>query len=304
VAVAGIYGGWRSPQTWSAQSRIQAYAVWEVLLFVLNGLVFVLIGLQLPAVREGLAGQPIGDLIGVAVVVSLAVIAIRFLWVYPATYLPRLVPWVRNQDPYPGWRNVAVVSWTGMRGVVSLAAALSLPLIVKSGAAFPGRDLLIMITFSVILVTLVLQGLSLPLFMSWLGIGADGSEMEEELEARTRTVDAALDRLGELETEDWTHPDGVTYMRHYYGKRRKTIDTRFGRLDHEHSENGHQHEDGVDHAQDHRDHRDGFRRLRQELLGAERATLLSMRNSGVIGDEVMHRVERDLDLEEIRLAQD
>src|SRR5262249_40642511 len=106
------------------------------------------------------------------------------------------------------------------------------------------------------------------------------------------------------ETEDWSPPDGVTYMRHYYGKRRKKIDTRFGRLDHEHSENGHQHEEGVDHAQAHRDHRDGFRRLRQELLGAERATLVGMRNSGLIGDEVMHRVERDLDLEEIQLAQD
>jgi CPA1 family monovalent cation:H+ antiporter len=305
VAVAGIYGGWRSPQTWSAQSRIQAYAVWEVLLFVLNGLVFVLIGLQLPAVRDGLSGQPLGNLLAVAVIVSLAVIAIRFVWVFPATYLPRMIPFVHQRDPRPGWRNIAVVSWTGMRGVVSLAAALSLPLVLADHhTPFPGRDLLIMVTFSVILVTLVLQGLSLPLLMRWLGVGADGSEVEEELQARTRTIEAAIDRLDGLAEEDWAHPDGITYMRHYYGKRRKTVDTRFGRLDHEHSENGHQHDDGVDHVEAHRQQRDGFRRLRQELIGAERATLVSLRDSGVIGDGVLHRVERDLDLEEVRLAQD
>src|SRR5205807_1661850 len=148
----------------SATTRVQAYGVWEVMLFALNGLVFILIGLQLPTIRDGLAGPSVGQLVAVAVAISLALVALRFLWVFPATYLPRLLSrWVRSRDPYPGWRNVVVVAWTGMRGVVSLAAALSLPLVTNAQRPFPGRDLILLVTFVTILVTLVLQGLSLPL---------------------------------------------------------------------------------------------------------------------------------------------
>jgi len=297
VAVAGIYAGWASPQTFSAATRIRALAVWQVLIFVLNGLVFVLIGLQLPAVRDGLGGQPGGPLV-IAAAVSLAVIVIRFVWVFPAAYLPRLPMWVRRRDPYPGWRNVVVVGWTGIRGVVSLAAALSLP------RGIPGRDLMLLVTFVVILVTLVLQGLSLPLLLRRLGVADDGAAVEEELEARTRAIDAALDRLDLLADQEWTRDEGIAWMRRYYGKRRKTVDTRFGRLDHDHTEDGHQHEDGEDHVEAHRARQESWRRLRQELLSAERTTLVGLRNAGVIGDEVLHRVERDLDLEEVQLAQD
>ncbi len=297
VAVAGIYAGWRSPEMFSAATRIQAYAVWEVMLFALNGLVFVLIGLQLPAVRDSLGGQPTGPL-AIAAAVTLALIAIRFIWVFPATYLPRLLSrWLRTRDPNPGWRNVVIVAWTGMRGVVSLAAALSLP-------AIPGRDLILLVTFIAILVTLVLQGLSLPMLLRGLGVADDGEAVEEELEARTRSIDAALGRLEELAGEDWTRDDAITWMRTYYGKRRKMVDTRFGRLDHDHSPDGHHHEDGQDHLEAHRAVQEGWRRLRQELLTAERSTLVKLRNAGVIGDDVLHRVERDLDLEEVRLAQD
>jgi monovalent cation/hydrogen antiporter len=304
VAVAGIHAGRRSAQTFSAVTRIQAFAVWEVLLFVLNGLVFILIGLQLPAVRDGLAGQPAGELVGIAAAISLAVIAIRFLWVFPATYLPRFLSRrVRAGDPYPGWRNVVVVAWTGMRGVVSLAAALALPFTIRSGARFPGRDLALLVTFAVILVTLVLQGLSLPPLMRWLGLADDGSAVEEELEARTRAIEAALARLDELAGEEWTREEGIAAMRMYYVRRRKNVDTRFGRLDHEHGEDGHQHEPGRDHVEAHRAHLDSARRLRQELLDAERTALVWLRDSGAISDEVLHRVERDLDLEEVRLAE-
>jgi len=297
VAAAGIYTGRRSSEMLSATTRIQAFAVWEVLLFVLNGLVFILIGLQLPAIRAGLDGQSVGELVGIAVLISVALIVLRFVWVFPATYLPRFLSRrIRTSDPYPGWRNVLVIAWTGMRGVVSLAAALSLP------RQFPGRDLLLLVTFVVILVTLVVQGLSLPVLLRWLRLGDDGAAMAEELEARTRTIEAALLRLDELAAEDWTRDDSVSYMQHYYVKRRKTVDTRFGRLDHEHTEDGHQHEPGADHVEAHRAHLDGSNRLRRELLAAERASLLTLRNAGVIGDEVLHRVERDLDLEEIRLA--
>jgi Na+/H+ antiporter len=306
VAAAGIYAGRRSPETISAVTRIQAYAVWEVVLFALNGLVFILIGLQLPFIRDGLSGPSVGQLVGVAVAISLGLVVLRFVWVFPATYLPRMLSsWVRRRDPYPGWRNVVIVAWTGMRGVVSLAAALSLPLTLNDHRTpFPGRDLILLVTFATILVTLVLQGLSLPVIMRWLGVADDGSAIQEELEARTSAIEAALARLEELEAEDWTREESVAWTRAYYGKRRKTVDTRFGRLDHEHTPDGHRHEDGVDHVEEHRARLDGNNRLRRELLVAERTSLLAMRNAGVIGDEVLQRVQRDLDLEEIRLADD
>lgn len=304
VAVAGIYAGWRSPETFSATTRVQALAVWGTMLFVLNGLVFVLIGLQLPEILSGLAGWSPAQLVAYAALISLGVIAIRFLWVFPATYLPRFLSRrLRRRDPYPGWRNVVVVAWTGMRGVVSLAAALSLPLTVAGGGPFPGRDLILFLTFSVILATLVVQGLSLPPLMRWLGVGDDGEAVrQEEADARVQAIEAALGRLDELALEDWTRDDGVDYMRYYYGKRRRVVDAQFGRVDHEHPEDGHQHEPGQDHAEQHRERLDGMNRLKQEMLSAERALVIRLRNQGTIGNEVMHRIERDLDLEEVRLA--
>ena len=305
AAAAGVYASRRSPRTFSAATRIQAYAVWEVGLFVLNGLVFVLIGLQLPLILEGLAGRPAAQLVGYGLAISLAVVLIRFLWVFPATYLPRLLSArLRSRDPYPGWRNVMVVAWTGMRGVVSLAAALSLPLTTTTGAPFPDRDLLLLITFCVILVTLVGQGLTLPVLMHRLGLAAeDGSE--EELQARTRAIEAALTRFEELAAENSAAAAGEPIIRAYYGKRRRQAETRLGRVDHEHGpEDGlhHEHEPGRDHTEDHRDRLAAIQRLRLELLQAERAAIVALRDAGIIGDEVLVRVERDLDLEELQLA--
>jgi CPA1 family monovalent cation:H+ antiporter len=307
VAAAGIYGGWRSSETLSAVTRTQAFAVWGTVLFVLNGLVFILIGLQLPTVLAGLAGQPPERLAAYAVGISLAVIAVRFIWVFPATYLPRaLSRSLRRRDPYPSWRNVVVVAWTGMRGVVSLAAALSLPLTGAGGRPFPGRDLILFLAFSVILATLVLQGLTLPFLVRWLGVEDDGEAIrEEEAEARTRAIEAALERLNELALEDWTRDDGVDYMRGYYGKRRSVVNTRFGRLDHDHHDEGggdHGHDPGTEHAEAHSAQLASLTRLKGEMLGTERATVIQMRNRGVIGDDVLLRIQRDLDLEEVRLA--
>ena len=299
VAAAGIYSGRRSAVTISAATRLQAYGVWETAIFILNGLAFILIGLQLPSILEGLrGGWSAGQLALYAAGVAIAVVAIRFLWVFPATYLPRfLIPAVRRRDPYPGWRNVTVVAWTGMRGVVSLAAALSIPF------AVPYRDLILFLTFCVILVTLVLQGLSLPPLMRLLGVAADDGALREEAEAREQAVEAALARLEQLSIEDWARDDLVTYMRRYYGKRRHMLDTQFNRFDHDHDgATSHQHDPGRDHEEDHRERFDSMQRMRQELLTAERSMVVALRNQGVIGDEVLQRIQRDLDLEEVRLA--
>ncbi len=307
VAAAGIYSSRRSSETFSAASRVQAYAVWEVGLFVLNGLVFVLIGLQLPLIVQGLAGRPAGQVLGYALAIAATVVLGRVLWVFPATYLPRaLSNRLRAHDPYPDWRQVAVVSWAGMRGVVSLAAALSLPLTTAGGQAFPYRDLVLLLTFSVILVTLVGQGLTLGPLMRLLGVGDDGSAEAEELAARTHGIEAALARLQLLADEDWTTEYGVSYVRAYYGKRRHEVETRFGQMGHDHADGAamhHDHDEGSDHVEDHRLRLATLNRLRIELLAVERTAVVALRDAGTIGDEVLQRVQRDIDLEELRLVQ-
>jgi CPA1 family monovalent cation:H+ antiporter len=310
VAVAGIYAGRKSSEVIPAVARMQAAAVWDLVIFVLNGLAFILIGLQLRQVLAGLGGRSMWELALYGVAISLAVIVGRFIWVFPATYLPRILSRrVRDRDPNPGWRNVVVIAWTGMRGVVSLAAALAIPLTVAGGASFPDRDLILFLTFCVILVTLVVQGLSLPLLLRLLGVvEEDGAEVREEARARFQALEAAMGRLEELDGQEGAPEAGVTYMRAYYQKRRHGLSTRFGKLDHQHdgvdngSTVGHAHPDGSDHLEEHRSRAESLRRLKQELIGVERGTVIRLRNQGVINDAALRRVERDLDLEEIRLA--
>jgi CPA1 family monovalent cation:H+ antiporter len=167
--------------------------------FLLNGLIFLLIGLQLPEAIGRLSHWRFSSLVWYAFVISAAIILIRILWVFPATWLPRLL-WssLRKRDPNPAWQHVSIVAWTGMRGVVSLAAAMALPFATATGDPFPGRDLILFLTFVVILVTLVVQGLTLPPLIRWLKVQDDGAEQQEERDARLRANHAALARLDEL----------------------------------------------------------------------------------------------------------
>jgi len=184
---------------------------------------------------------------------------------------------IRERDPAPPWRNVAVISWAGMRGVISLAAALALPFETETGAAFPERDLILLLTFAVILATLVLQGLSLPFMIRALGLEDDGSVEREEVRARIESADAALARLEELEEEEW--------VRGMFGYRRSRFVARKMGVD----------EDGYE------ERSQAYQRLSRELLLAQRNALVRLRNEGTISDEALHRIERDLDLEETRL---
>jgi len=303
VVAAGLYTGWRNPLDFSATTRTQALAVWQTALFALNGLAFILLGLQLRTVLGSFQGRTAADLIAIAAAIALAVIVIRFVWVFPATYLPRLLsPRIRRRDPYPSWRAVAVVAWTGMRGVVSLAAALSVPFQTSTGTPFPNRDLIIFLTFVVILVTLVGQGLSLPALIRALKLSGGAEEQQEEADARFQAMDAAVQRLGELEAEGWTHDDALTYMRRYYAKRRTVTATRFDRLDDVHGPAAHDHPDGSDHLAEHRERRDAFQRLQAELLSAERNALVRLRNRGTINDQTLRAIQRDLDVEELRMT--
>ena len=163
AVTAGVYLGWHTPELTTAEVRLQGDAVWEIGTFVLNAVLFVLIGLQLPAILDNLDGTSGWTLLGYGAAIGATVIVVRLLWVFPATYLPRVLSRrIRERDPSPPWQAPALIGWAGMRGAVSLAAALALPFTTDAGTPFPGRDLVIFLAFCVILVTLVGQGLSLP----------------------------------------------------------------------------------------------------------------------------------------------
>jgi len=286
VVTTGLYHGWRIPEMTSSRTRLQAGPVWEMVEFLLNGFIFLLIGLQLPEVLRHLSGRSIPQLVWYAFVISVAVILIRILWVFPASYLPRLLfQSIRKRDPYPAWQHVTIVAWTGMRGVVSLAAALALPLTLENGAAFPGRDLILFLTFVVILATLVMQGLSLPPLIRWLGVEDDGASEKEEREARLKANEAALARLNEL-AETPEAPAGTVQ------RLRVEYEDRIRQLEVCEPENG----GGAG-----RLFSSDYERLSHETLLVERKTILQLRNERVINDEVHRRIQRDLDLAEARL---
>jgi monovalent cation/hydrogen antiporter len=288
AVVAGLYVGRHLPLVMSSTSRLNLNAVWNVLTFLLNGLAFILIGLQLPAIIGGLQPYTAPELALSAVTVSLAVILVRALWVFVVSYLPHVFfRGPREQDPYPPWRNVVVVSWAGMRGVVSLAAALALPLTVPGGGPFPDRDLILFLTFSVILATLVVQGLSLPLIIRSLGLTDDGVAAREETQARVAAAEAALLRLSELEVETWVREDTAGRVRELYGARRN----RFLAQSQTRGTDG-------DDEQAWRVRSLDYQRLIRELVRAQRQALLKLRDNNDIADEAFRRVERDLDLEE------
>jgi monovalent cation/hydrogen antiporter len=263
----GVYLGWRSPELSTPAMRIQAVPVWETLVFLVNALLFTFIGMQLRPILDALDDRSALGLIADALVVTATVMLIRIVWVLAA-------------GPRP-----AVLGWMGMRGAVSLAAALALPLQTDAGAAFPGRELIIFLAFVVILGTLVVQGLTLPAVIQRFRLEEDGLEEKEDTKARIHAADAALRRLDELLDEDWVRPETAERLRGLYDFRRSRFQARFDSED-----------DGAIERQS-----TDFQRLRRELLEAERAAVVALRRQGRISDDVMRRVERDLDLEDARL---
>jgi CPA1 family monovalent cation:H+ antiporter len=214
TVAAGIYLGWHGPLTVTARYRLQAQAFWEMVVFLLNGFVFITIGLQLPEILHSLRGESIIGLINDALIVGGAVVFIRIAWVISATYLPRLLSKkLRARDPIPSWRHVALVAWCGMRGVVSLAAAFALPFALNDGTPFPGRDYILFFTFCIILITLVFQGLTLPVLIRRLGIKDDGLTDKEERDARVEANKAALALIDKLAANGDFPPDVVSRLR-------------------------------------------------------------------------------------------
>ena len=283
AVTVGIYIGWRAPEISSSRQRIAGYSMWTILTFLLNALLFVLIGLQLPLILEGLQDEPMGELIGIAAAVAAVVIASRLVWVHVITWAIRLFDRRPSQIARRGtWRGRMVVGWAGLRGAVSLAAALALP------AEFPARDQLLFITFGVILATLVLQGLTLPAVIRWSGVHDDGAEAAEELLARRRATEAALARIDELEADGWPYEDTLERMRGLYRYRSRRLSARAG-----------EQEDGDDGDYEHRSRK--YQKVVRTVLDAQHDAVVQLRNSGQISNDVMHRIERELDLEDERL---
>ena len=290
TVTAGLYISWNGLRLISAATRLQGIFFWDFLNYLIEGMVFLVTGLQARAVIAGIRGYSASELAISAALVSAVVIVARFVWLYPAAYLPRwLFPAIRRKDPYPPWQWPFALASAGVRGVVSLAAALAIPLVTASGQAFPERDLTLFLTFSVILVTLVGQGLLLPWIFRLLGLAHAGrqelrADRIEERQARRLAAKTAIDRFDRLASER-SLSDDVANPFHASQRARLLRLELTG--------------DGADPRGRLADIRD---EIELQLIVAERQSINDLYRDGKLKDEPRRRIERDLDLREAHLA--
>jgi CPA1 family monovalent cation:H+ antiporter len=288
TVACGLYMSWNGPLLISSATRLQGIFFWDLVIYLIEGLLFLLTGFQMRSLFEKSKAFPLDDILFATAVVAVIIVVARFAWVYPATYLPRM--WskrLRERDPSPPWQWVFVIAFTGVRGAVSLAAALALPFTLPSGEDFPYRDLILFVSFGVIFITLVGLGLGLPLVVRWLGVAQAGRdehvrEHESEIAARREALGAALASLDAL-TDDRQLSDEVVKL-----------------LRARHEIRANQLPDSLD--PDAHDVSAAGTELTRELISAERKFIHVLLRDGKITDEVRRRIERDLDLEEASLA--
>jgi CPA1 family monovalent cation:H+ antiporter len=282
VVTCGLYLTWHSSDLFNHQTRLQAYGSWSTAIFILNGVVFILIGLQLPMILQNIEGHSFTMLLKYGAIVSLAVIVGRIIWVYPGAYIPRLSRKIRESEPGVNLKLVTIIAWSGMRGVVSLAAALAIPLIIEGSKPFPNRNLIIFLTFSVIFSTLVLQGLTLRPLIKWLGITADGEAQQQEMSARLAIASAMIEHIEENYSLGLTD-EALNLIKTKYEIRIQRIrkESNVSKLHH-----------GLV---------DKLHTIQQELLDKERDVMMQLRNAGTISEEAVRKLEYELDLEESRL---
>jgi monovalent cation/hydrogen antiporter len=289
AVTSGLYYGWRSHEIFDADTRLNAQAFWRVLIFALNAILFVLVGLQFPEVLRRVGEQfSVGEIVGYGLLISATVIVVRMAWQFLPGWLGRFVEGVGAWSPGEDWREKALIGWSGMRGAVSLAAALALPFELDSGATFASRDLIIYLTVAVILATLVGQGLTLPFVVRRLGLAAHEAWSPDEAVARLAAAQAALDRLEEIQATDAGLPENVVE------RLREIYQARFARCVAALS--------GEDGGMPIEDPLKGYRRVRHQLIESERGALLEMRNDGRLKQDLFRRIQADLDLDETRLG--
>jgi Na+/H+ antiporter len=283
VVATGLYLGYDAPETLNASIRLQISAVWDMIIYLLNGMVFVLIGLQLPGILNSMAEHWWPRPFYQALIINAICIIVRFVWIFPGAYLPYfLFKRVRVSEEKPDWRQVTIVGWCGMRGIVSLAAALTL----HGYPHFPRPHLVQFISFSVIFVSLVFQGLTLPSLIRILGVADDGIPAREEAEARQMMFTSSFEKIHELRQQDKFPASALVAVENVLRERSLCLQ--------------HDHDEGHLHSPEHA-HVQGVRRLNRVLVATQRRALLGLRRTGKIGDDVMHKIEHELDLEETRL---
>ena len=287
VVTLGLYVGWQAPKLFTARARVQSYSFWEVLTFLMDSLLFILVGLQFPVILRGMSEYSLAQLFLYATLVCGAVIGLRLLWFFFApSSVPALDRLLRTRYLRAPWQERLVMGWSGMRGAVSLAAALAIPLQTQAGAEFPQRDLILFLTYAVIFATLVFQGLTLPFLILHLGVKDEGDAARmAELEARVKATHAVLERLDGISDDESIPARSRGRLREIYEERIRRYESGLeaGRVTDEYRESS-----------------EAWTRWRRELFDAERETVVSLRDRGEINAGVMRRVERDIDLEELR----
>jgi monovalent cation/hydrogen antiporter len=290
TVTTGLYISWNGLRLISAPTRLQGIFFWDFLIYMINGMVFLLTGLQARTLSAGIKSYPATQLVISAVVVSAVVIATRFIWMFPATYLPRwLIPAVARKDPSPPWQYPFVLAFTGVRGIVSLAAALAIPLETDAGTPFPHRDLVLLLTFVIVLVTLVGQGLTLPWVIRKVGLANAGRRERiegraAEFAARRQAIGFVLDRLDRLMAEQQIPEEICTRLRAHRREQLSQIELR-----------------SVDDVE-HKHHVNLFDDIELQLIAAEREFVNDLYTRGELKDEARRRIERGLDLREAGIA--
>lgn len=288
AVTTGLFLSARTSELFSYHSRLQVNSVWEIVVFLLNGLVFILIGLQLPMIVSNLNGYSLPESALYGLLISAVAIVCRIVWVFPGAYLPRwLSARIRKREAKPSWQQVAIIGWAGMRGVVSLAGALALPNELPNGQPFPARDLILFITFIVILITLVVQGLTLPVIVEALNVREQIDEKHEERKLRRTMALQVITHLEANHSAGSVHDDVLSYVKNEYELK---INELSGMLR------------ASDNAQRPAELYQQAIRLQLELIDVERTVLIEQRQSSLLDDEILRKMEQELDLEAARLT--
>jgi len=287
VVTAGLFLSPRSSEIFSNRTRIQAIAVWDTMIFILNGIIFILIGLQLPMILKNIQNHSsIWTLLFYGFLISAVTIAARIIWVFPGAFLPLWISKkIHESEPETNARGVTIIAWAGMRGIVSLAAALALPIMVSDKEAFPNRDLIIFLTFCVIFVTLVLQGMTLRKLIQWLGVKVGDEQAREEEGTRYFIASSVIEYIEE------NYSLGLSEL--VLNQIKTKYEIRIQRM----------RKDLTEHRMT-QEEIDEFQRIQKALLMREREFILSMRKEGKASDGVVRKLEYELDLEEARLELD
>jgi Na+/H+ antiporter len=299
VVAVGLYLGRKGPRLVAGATRVQAESMWTMVQFVLESLIFSLIGLELPVVLRALRSHSLALLVEYGALITLAIIVTRLIYTFAAVFLLRHARRRRGKHPEPPWSEGAFIGWTGMRGGDSLVIALALPFTTAVGAPFPARDLIVLLTFAVILGTLVIQGLTVVPALHLLHLTGDREDRSEEAHARRVAAEVGLRRLEEVARQGGVDPGALGDIRSKYGKSLRQWATRdrhqHGALDADHRGLSAVDGEGAER------YAASYRSLRTAMIAAERRAIIDLRDRGTIGDDVMRRVQRELDLETMLL---